>query len=664
MQKKATGTATDNKMKKIIRLIAYSSKVLRSPKDITLSASTIAENEDINTVVGELSTIDFTPSDSFTYTLVEGDGDDDNASFNISDANLRTSEVFDYDTKSEYLIRIRTTDSDDLYFEKAFVITVTNENEAPTDITLSADTIAEGVAVNTVVGSFSTTDPDMESTFTYTLVEGDDDDDNDSFNIAGNDLRSSEEFDYSTKLSYKIRVRTTDQDDLYFEKTFTITVTGVVIPAVIYYVDATGGDDEADGLSEENAWKTITKVNAATLLSGESVLFKCGETFSGQLAPTDSGVSGSPITFGSYGTGAKPIITAPATCSFYLNDDYHHLWIEGIDFSGSAGSYSTIYCYDAHDIYFKDCIARDAGARHGISCNGSAHTVYNITFDGCEMKDNAKSGTYTGTLTSHDILFTNCTAHDNGSNADADHGFYIGGGVICDGCTAYDNSGGGFKMNDNEVQPYQYPITRNCVSHGNNYGIIFTHKNALAHDNLVYGSLTANILVYGNTWGGYKAYFNTLVNAVSASYRGSFLFTAGLSPSCDFRNNLLIQDAAVVTKANLHFDGALGMASYDDAFDYNVYYYSSSSPTTQSIIWDGSLAATKNWTNWRAAGAEAHGTLLTSTPDFVTRYTDCHPADAGDLKGKGVAISGYGTDKDGNARADPPTPGCYEEAAA
>lgn len=73
-----------------------------------------------------------------------------------------------------------------------------------------------------------------------------------------------------------------------------------------YYVDATNGNDEAAG-SEVAPWKSIRKVNATSLVAGDSVLFKRGEVWREQLKVV-SGSAGSPITYGSYGTGAKPII--------------------------------------------------------------------------------------------------------------------------------------------------------------------------------------------------------------------------------------------------------------------------------------------------------------------------------------------------------------------
>jgi len=198
-----------------------------APTDIALSANTVAEDMAINTVVGTLSTTDPDPGDTFTYSLVSGAGSTDNASFNISGSSLRTSAVFNYETKNSYSIRVRTTDQGSLYFEKVFTILVTNVNEAPTDIALSNNTVAENLPINTVVGTLSTNDPDIGDTFTYSLVSGAGSTDNASFNISGSSLRTSAIFDYETKNSYSIRVRSTDAGSLFIEKAFTILVTNV-----------------------------------------------------------------------------------------------------------------------------------------------------------------------------------------------------------------------------------------------------------------------------------------------------------------------------------------------------------------------------------------------------------------------------------------------------
>lgn len=80
--------------------------------------------------------------------------------------------------------------------------------------------------------------------------------------------------------------------------------------AATYYVDATLGDNANAGTAEGDAWQTLTKVNTTNLQPGDTVLFKRGETFAGRLAIGESGTAGNFITFGAYGTGAKPIIDA------------------------------------------------------------------------------------------------------------------------------------------------------------------------------------------------------------------------------------------------------------------------------------------------------------------------------------------------------------------
>ncbi|HEY3324999.1 MAG TPA: cadherin domain-containing protein [Planctomycetota bacterium] len=203
------------------------SDVNEAPTDLELSSATIAENQPEGTTVGNFTTTDPDAGDTFTYTLVTGAGDDDNAAFTLNGAALKAGASFDYESKSSYSIRVRTTDVGGLFFEKIFAISITNVNEAPTDLMLSAAAIAENQPVGTGVGDFSTTDPDLGETFTYTMVNGVGADDNAAFSIAGAALQTAASFDYESKSSYSIRVRTSDAGGLFFEKIFTINVIDV-----------------------------------------------------------------------------------------------------------------------------------------------------------------------------------------------------------------------------------------------------------------------------------------------------------------------------------------------------------------------------------------------------------------------------------------------------
>lgn len=80
-------------------------------------------------------------------------------------------------------------------------------------------------------------------------------------------------------------------------------------PDTGYYIDASNGDDQNDGLSPQTAWKTISKVNASVFEPGEYILFKRDEVWSDiKLEVSSSGKATLPITYGAYGEGNKPII--------------------------------------------------------------------------------------------------------------------------------------------------------------------------------------------------------------------------------------------------------------------------------------------------------------------------------------------------------------------
>ncbi len=206
---------------------ATSFLVNRPPTDIALSSISVAENQPSGSAVGTLSATDPDAGDSFTYSLVSGAGETDNASFMIAGNQLATTASFDYETKNSYSILVQVTDAGGLTFTKQFTIAVTNVNEAPTAIALSSTSIAENQPSGTVVGTLSATDPDASDSFTYTLVSGAGGADNASFTIAGNQLTTAASFDYETKNSYSILVQVTDAGGLTFTKQFTIAVTNV-----------------------------------------------------------------------------------------------------------------------------------------------------------------------------------------------------------------------------------------------------------------------------------------------------------------------------------------------------------------------------------------------------------------------------------------------------
>ncbi len=195
------------------------------PSNITLAGDSISENAGPDAVVGTISGFDPDWGDTLTFSLPAGLNS--NTLFDIQVTTLKANNSFDYEAGASYTITVRATDERGQTFDKQFTISVTNVNESPTDISLSNHITAENLAVGTAVGTFTSVDPDIANSFTYSLVTGVGSNDNASFQIVGDSLKTAAVFNFEAKSNYTIRVRSTDQNGLYVEKVFTIQITNV-----------------------------------------------------------------------------------------------------------------------------------------------------------------------------------------------------------------------------------------------------------------------------------------------------------------------------------------------------------------------------------------------------------------------------------------------------
>ena len=174
--------------------------VNETPYGLTLS-NTQNENTAIGTTIGTFSGLDVDSGETFTYAL-SGSGND-NASFTLSSAGvLKNAIVFNYEVKNSYSIEVTVTDSGNNTYTDTFTISVLDVNETPTNLTLSNSSIDENVPTGTTIGTFSSTDPDTNNTFTYSLVNGTGSSGNSSFYIDGTSLKSNVVFDYETQSTY------------------------------------------------------------------------------------------------------------------------------------------------------------------------------------------------------------------------------------------------------------------------------------------------------------------------------------------------------------------------------------------------------------------------------------------------------------------------------
>ena len=87
------------------------------------------------------------------------------------------------------------------------------------------------------------------------------------------------------------------------------------------YYFAANGSDYNSGTSASSPWQTINKLNSisGSLRPGDNVYFNRGDLFYGSIQVNSSGSSGSPITFGAYGSGSNPVISGFTSVNSWTN---------------------------------------------------------------------------------------------------------------------------------------------------------------------------------------------------------------------------------------------------------------------------------------------------------------------------------------------------------
>ena len=341
--------------------------------------------------------------------------------------------------------------------------------------------------------------------------------------------------------------------------------------ATDYYVDATAGSDNNDGESTGAPWQTITKVNAQSFIAGDNIYFKKGELWEEELKIPTSGTSGNQITYGSYSTGSKPIISGAdnVTTSGWADQGsnvWRHaigatepdcLWFNGtvigtVDATPDA-DYEWTYSNPNLDVYAEDdpdngvyYTSIHAGQRDRCINLGDGGPHHYITIDGLTLKynnggsDRAAIDFYSSTEdTLSDIIIKNCTisyTDDSGIRLVLAHA-----GSTLDGLKIYSNTieyigsgttGYGIKIGSSNANCYtNLEIYQNDINNCKEEGIRLEkdtngeiYKNMFNHNGYNAGGGSANLLI-GDDCDGSKIYENWFEDG---SYEGIWLGDANI----------------------------------------------------------------------------------------------------------------------------------------
>lgn len=109
----------------------------------------------------------------------------------------------------------------------------------------------------------------------------------------------------------------------------------------VYYVSA-DGDDENSGLAGQ-PWQTLDNVNSTTFEPNDVIAFKGGDSFTGKITKTESGLRHLPITITSYGTGKAKIISGDSSGIQLKNNQWftvNNIEVQGSGINTANGTYT------------------------------------------------------------------------------------------------------------------------------------------------------------------------------------------------------------------------------------------------------------------------------------------------------------------------------------
>ena len=360
-----------------------------------------------------------------------------------SGGTLKAGESYNYEVKNTYSIEVTVTDSGNNTYTGTFTININDVNETPTNVGISFSSIYENVVTGTTIGGLYTIDPDTSNTFTYTLVSGTGSTDNDSFDIDGSSLKSGEVFNYETKSSYSIRVRSTDQGNLFKEKVITISILNVIVSGTVNVINPlcyggtgtigitsqTGGGSpytySRNGLTyQSSASFNMVPVGSYTIYikdtNGEIGTISTSVTQPSVITisdthtdPTCNGDSDGSITFSvSGGTGVKTYTLngVAITDLSQTGLDARNYILIATDENGCTSSRTVVLQKTAIVITLRStntvCYGLASGEIELTSVGGGNGAPYNVKFgngnfelvDGTNVYSNLAAGTYTITI--------------------------------------------------------------------------------------------------------------------------------------------------------------------------------------------------------------------------------------------------------------------------
>ena len=198
----------------------------------------------------------------------------------------------------------------------------------------------------------------------------------------------------------------------------TISRTGdAPAPPRDFYIDALAGDDAHEG-SAGRPWRGIARANALDLNPGDRLLFRAGQSFTGNLtlSQEDAGTSNAPVVLTSWGGGQAHIEAGEGTGVRVINAGgvtVENLRITGAGPDANAGSgvrfeNTLLGAVKLEHVVISNVVCSGFGGQFGKERNefGAVGQSGEGIFVGGTARDRSKSGF-------RHVRITDCVAHNN-----------------------------------------------------------------------------------------------------------------------------------------------------------------------------------------------------------------------------------------------------------
>jgi len=213
----------------------------------------------------------------------------------------------------------------------------------------------------------------------------------------------------------------------------------------VFYISPSGNNNN-DGQSPARAWQTITKVNAATVLPGDTFLFEGGQSFTGATLTPKGGSSSGYVTYSSYGLGKAIILGDNRVAAIASDVSYcviSELIFKGINQPTTGWNFDGMYFqvgYGPGNVATSNIAVTNCefygftGQGLGFYSKNGSCTITNILVEGCEFRENM-NGCYfyrcdvPTALVYINVIVKNCKAHTNLglTNVSSEH---TGSGIV------------------------------------------------------------------------------------------------------------------------------------------------------------------------------------------------------------------------------------------